>query len=316
MKTIYLNKQSAEKRPPTVATIGFFDGVHRGHQYLINHVRQVARESGLASTVITFDRHPRQVLRQNYQPQLLTTLSERLLLFSKTGIDQAVVLPFSREFAQLTAREFMEQVLSQQLNVKKLVIGYDNRFGHDRTATFDDYVAYGRQLGIEVIHNPAFTIDGIQVSSSVVRSFISEGEIALANRCLGYPYTIMGRVVDGFKEGRQLGFPTANIDPATVEQLIPARGVYAVKARVEQTVTLHPAMTNIGIRPTFHGQHESIETYIFQFQEDIYGKRLALSFIDRIREERKFNNVTLLVEQLKDDEKKVEQLFQQYQENE
>lgn len=316
MKTIFLNEPQHSPLPPTVATIGFFDGVHRGHRFLIDHVRHVAQASGLASTVITFDRHPRQVLQQDYQPRLLTTLSERLLLLSKTGIDQAVVVSFDRETAQLSARDFMQQVLRDRLHVVKLVIGYDNRFGHNRTEGFDDYVRYGQELGIEVIHNPAFTIDGIQVSSSVVRSFISEGEITLANRCLGYPYTIVGRVVSGFKEGRQMGYPTANIDPATVEQLLPPRGVYAVQARLEQTVTLHPAMTNIGTRPTFDGDRETIETFIFRFRDDIYGKRLALSFVERIREEKKFDNVTLLVQQLKDDEKQIEQLFQKYHENE
>jgi riboflavin kinase/FMN adenylyltransferase len=310
MKTIYLNDLQQASLPPTAATIGFFDGVHRGHRYLIDHVRQVARERGLVSTVITFDRHPRQVLQQGYQPQLLTTLSQRLLLLSKTGIDQTVVLPFSREMAQLSALQFMDTLLSHRLNVRALVIGYDNRFGHNRAEGFDDYVSYGQQLGIDVIHNPAFTIDGIQVSSSVVRSLIIEGEISLANQCLGYPYTLEGRITDGFHEGRRLGYPTANLDPKTVHQLVPARGVYATLARPNHTMTMRPAMTNIGLRPTFGGTRESIETNIFNFQEDLYGQQLHLSFIDRIRNEQRFENVTSLVEQLKEDEKKVKQLFQ------
>lgn len=309
MKTIYLNDPQQAPLPPTVATIGFFDGVHRGHRYLIDHVMQVAHERGLSSTVITFDRHPRQVLQQGYQPQLLTTLDQRLALLSKTGVDQTVVLPFTREMSQLSAREFMDKLLCRRINTKALVIGYDNRFGHNRAEGFDDYVRYGRELGVDVIHNPAFTLDGIKVSSSVVRSLIMEGEVALANRCLGYPYTLAGSVTSGYHEGRRMGFPTANLDLAGLSQLVPARGVYATMVRLEHSRTLRPAMTNIGLRPTFGGTKESVETYIFNFKENLYGKNILLSFVDKIRNEQKFENVTSLVEQLKEDEKKVKQIF-------
>lgn len=306
MKTIYLNGHT-EPLEPCVATIGFFDGVHRGHQYLISHVRQEAARSGLSSLVVTFDRHPRQVLRQDYQPELLSTLDTKLLLLSKTGVDATALLHFDTAMASLSARDFMAHVLRDRLNVRKLIIGYDNRFGHNRAEGFDDYVRYGRELGIEVIHNPAFVMGGVNISSSVVRAFVKEGEIELANRCLGYDYTIAGKVVGGHKEGRRLGFPTANLDTTSFGQLIPAGGVYAVKVRLEHSMAFRPAMMNIGTRPTFGGHTRSLEVYIFNFDENIYGRVLQVSFVSRIREERKFANVTQLVDQLKEDEKQVEQ---------
>lgn len=306
MKTIYLNDGTGPLEP-CVATIGFFDGVHLGHQYLISRVRQEAASAGLGSLVVTFDRHPRQVLRQDYQPELLSTLDTKLLLLSKTGVDTTALLHFDQELASLSAHDFMAHVLRDRLGVRKLIIGYDNRFGHNRSEGFDDYVRYGNELGIEVIHHPAFVMGSVNVSSSVVRAFVKEGEIELANRCLGYPYTIAGKVVDGRKEGRRIGFPTANLDTSSFGQLIPAGGVYAVKVRLEHSMAFRPAMMNIGTRPTFGGHTQSQEVYIFNFDEDIYGRVLQVSFVSRIREERKFANVTQLVEQLKEDEKQVEQ---------
>ena len=292
-----------------VATIGFFDGVHRGHQFLIRHLVETARQDGLASTVITFDEHPRKVLQSDYQPEMLSTLDSKLLLLSKTEVDNAVVLHFDRQMAALSAREFMQQVLHDHLNVKKLFIGYDHRFGHNRADTFDDYVRYGKEMGIEVIKNEAFQIDGINISSSVIRSFLKEGEIEMANRCLGYPYTIIGKVVNGYHEGRKLGFPTANLDMSHFGQLIPAPGVYAVNARMENTVVWKHGMMNIGTRPTFNGKGITLETHIFNFDGDIYDQLLLVSFVKRIRGEQKFDGPEELALQLKEDEETVLSLF-------
>ena len=292
-----------------VATIGFFDGVHRGHQFLIRHLVETARQDGLASTVITFDEHPRKVLQSDYQPEMLSTLDSKLLLLSKTEVDNAVVLHFDRQMAALSAREFMQQVLHDHLNVKKLFIGYDHRFGHNRADTFDDYVRYGKEMGIEVIKNEAFQIDGVNISSSVIRSFLKEGEIEMANQCLGYPYTIIGKVVNGYHEGRKLGFPTANLDISHFGQLIPAPGVYAVKARMENTVVWKHGMMNIGTRPTFNGKGITLETHIFNFDGDIYDQLLLVSFVKRIRGEQKFDGPEELALQLKEDEETVLSLF-------
>ena len=204
MNTIHYN--DIVQLPPCVATIGFFDGVHRGHQFLIHHLVEMARKEGLQSTVITFDAHPRKVLQADYQPEMLSTLDSKLLLLSKTEVDNAVVLHFDKAMAAMSAREFMQQVLHDHLNVRKLFIGYDHRFGHNREETFEDYVRYGKEMGIEVIRNEAFQIDGINISSSVIRSFLKEGEVEMAAQCLGFPYTLIGKVVNGFHEGRKLGF--------------------------------------------------------------------------------------------------------------
>ena len=318
MKTVYYNMNDRLKAAAApdgmqlqacVATIGFFDGVHRGHQFLIRHLVETARQDGLASTVITFDEHPRKVLQSDYQPEMLSTLDSKLLLLSKTEVDNAVVLHFDRQMAALSAREFMQQVLHDHLNVKKLFIGYDHRFGHNRADTFDDYVRYGKEMGIEVIKNEAFQIDGVNISSSVIRSFLKEGEIEMANQCLGYPYTIIGKVVNGYHEGRKLGFPTANLDMSHFGQLIPAPGVYAVNARMENTVVWKHGMMNIGTRPTFNGKGITLETHIFNFDGDIYDQLLLVSFVKRIRGEQKFDGPEELALQLKEDEETVLSLF-------
>ncbi len=310
MNTIYYDNKEAMTEP-CVATIGFFDGVHRGHQFLISHLVETARQDGMPAVVITFDEHPRKVLQSDYQPEMLSTLDSKLLLLSKTEVDDAVVLHFTREMAAMSAREFMQQVLHDHLHVKKLFIGYDHRFGHNREETFDDYVCYGKEMGIEVIKNQAYSMNGINISSSVIRSFLKEGEVDMANQCLGYPYTIIGKVVNGYHEGRKLGFPTANLDLSHFGQMIPAPGVYAVKARLEGTVVWKQGMMNIGTRPTFDGKQLTLETHIFNFEGDIYDQLLLVSFVKRIRGERKFESPEELAAQLKEDEQMIINLFEE-----
>ena len=310
MNTIYYDNKEAMTEP-CVATIGFFDGVHRGHQFLISHLVETARQDGMPAVVITFDEHPRKVLQSDYQPEMLSTLDSKLLLLSKTEVDDAVVLHFTREMAAMSAREFMQQVLHDHLHVKKLFIGYDHRFGHNREETFDDYVRYGKEIGIEVIKNQAYSMNGINISSSVIRSFLKEGEVDMANQCLGYPYTIIGKVVNGYHEGRKLGFPTANLDLSHFGQMIPAPGVYAVKARLEGTVVWKQGMMNIGTRPTFDGKQLTLETHIFNFEGDIYDQLLLVSFVKRIRGERKFESPEELAAQLKEDEQMIINLFEE-----
>lgn len=315
METIYLDKVSGAL-PPCVATIGFFDGVHRGHQYLIRQMADEARARGLRSVVITFDRHPRQVLQSEWQPRLLSTLASKLLMLSKTRVDATVVVPFTKALARLSARAFMQKVLRDRLGVRALVIGYDNRFGHNRKEGFDDYVRYGEELGISVQHAKPLVIDGVNVSSSVIREYVREGNIGMANLCLGYPYTIVGKVVPGVQEGRRLGFPTANLDISAFGQLVPADGVYAIGARLERSVTVRPGMMNVGTRPTFEGHERTLEAHIFQFKDDIYDSLLLVSFHERVRGERKFDSPEALREQLQLDKAQIEKLFENYKENE
>ena len=310
MNTIYLNSDnSLNETMPCVATVGFFDGVHRGHTYLINRVVEEAKAMGLLSVVITFDKHPREVLNHDFKPELLCTLDSKLLLLSRTGIDQVVVLPFDEKMARMSAYDFMQTILKVRLNVRKLVVGYDNRFGYRCLEGIDDYIRYGREMDMEVVRNQNFVLNDINVSSSVIRNYIRQGEIQLANQCLGYPYTIAGIVKGGKQEGRKIGFPTANLDTSDFGQLIPAPGVYAVKARLMQSVATKPAMMNIGNRPTFGGTHLSIETHIFNFDEDIYGQLLLVSVMYRIREEQKFDSVEDLQRQLREDRELILQQF-------
>ena len=295
---------------PSVATIGFFDGVHRGHRFLINNVVKEAASRGLQSTVVTFDRHPRQVLGSDFQPRLLSTNEEKMLLLSKTGVERCVMLPFSEQMAQMTACDFMKKILRDRLGVQVLIIGYDNRFGHNRSEGFDDYVRYGREMGIEVMSAQSFLLHGINVSSSVIRSFLQEGEIEMAENCLGYPYFFTGKVVKGFRVGHELGFPTANIEQDNMLKMIPSPGVYAVKVRIEGTVELKHAMMNIGTRPTFNGTQQTLEVHILNFNDDIYGKMISVAFVHKLRNERQFLSKEALSEQLVKDAQMVEEQFE------
>ena len=295
---------------PSVATIGFFDGVHRGHRFLINNVVKEAASRGLLSTVVTFDRHPRQVLGSDFQPRLLSTNEEKMLLLSKTGVERCVMLPFSEQMAQMTACDFMKKILRDRLGVQVLIIGYDNRFGHNRSEGFDDYVHYGREMGIEVMSAQSFLLHGINVSSSVIRSFLQEGEIEMAENCLGYPYFFTGKVVKGFRVGHELGFPTANIEQDNMLKMIPSPGVYAVKVRIEGTVELKHAMMNIGTRPTFNGTQQTLEVHILNFNDDIYGKMISVAFVHKLRNERQFASKEALSEQLVKDAQMVEEQFE------
>lgn len=287
---------------PCVATVGFFDGVHRGHRFLIRQVIDTARRQGARSAVVTFDRHPREVLHSDYRPQMLSTLDEKIALLGETGVDNCVVLPFTGLLASLTARDFMEHVLRDSLGVKTLIAGYDNRFGHNRSDGFDDYVRYGRELGIGVERALPFTLNDVNVSSSVIRSFLQEGEVSMAALCLGYKYTLTGRVVDGEHVGRNIGFPTANLQPDDSHKLIPAAGVYAVQVALPGREELLPGMMNIGTRPTFDGSEQTLETNIFDFHESLYGERIGVSFVSRLRSEKKFRNGYELAAQLRKDE--------------
>lgn len=295
--------------PELVATIGFFDGVHRGHRFLIDRVIEEAQRSGMSSAVITFDRHPREVLQTDYQPDLLSTLDEKLLLLSKTHVDNTVVLHFDASLAALTAHDFMRDVLQGELKVRKLIIGYDNRFGHNRSEGFDDYVRYGKELGIEVICADAFLPDDVRVSSSVIRTCLREGRVEEANRLLGYDYTIESRIVSGYQNGRKMGFPTANLDVTRCQQLLPASGVYAVLVRLKDSVGWKRGMMNIGHRPTFNGTTTSMEVNLFNFSGDLYGQELLVSFISKIRDERKFDSIDALAEQLQHDKVQINKLF-------
>ena len=285
----------------TVCTIGFFDGVHRGHRHLINQVLEVAHSQGLESLVVTFAQQPRRVLNalntdcsQQTVNTLLTTTEEKIMLLKQAGIDHCEVMEFTPELASFTARAFM-QLLKKQYGVAALVIGYDHRFGHNRSEGFDDYVRYGQELGINVILATEYPA----VSSSKIRELLLEGNLLVANNCLGYYYRLQGLVVSGFHVGHSIGFPTANL-LMNQEKLIPANGVYAVYVTMNDK--RYQGMLNIGTRPTMdNGNARSVEVHIFDFHENIYNQMLGLELVKHTRGEVKFATKEQLVLQLKQD---------------
>ena len=287
-----------------VATIGMFDGVHWGHQFVLHQVVAMAHERGLQPMAITFDHSPRC-------EQVLTPLDEKLLLLSQTGIERVEVLPFTDELKRMTARQFMQQILKERYCVKVLLTGYDNRFGHNREEGFDDYVRYGRELGIEVRCLPPAPSRQKEdhVSSSYIRQLLTEGRVTEAVEALGHPYTLKGRVTHGEHVGTGLGYPTANILPDDPCQLLPATGVYAVTVRIEDSKEDRHAMMNIGHRPTFDGQRQTLEVHILQLHGDLYGQRLRVSFVCRLRDEQRFDGIDALKAQLQRDAAQAEAIL-------
>ncbi len=273
-----------------------FDGVHRGHRFVLQQVIATAQERGLQSMAITFDHSPRR-------EQILTPLNEKLALLAQTGIEHVEMLPFTEELRNMTARQFMQQVLRERCHVEVLLTGYDNRFGHNREEGFDDYVRYGRELGIDV---QALPQEG-DVSSSLIRQLLTEGRVADAANGLGHPYTIVGRVTHGQHVGTGLGYPTANIVPDDARQLVPAAGVYAVTVRIDDSHDEHHAMMNIGRRPTFNGRQQTLEVHILQLSGDLYGHRLRVAFVDRLRDEQRFDSIESLQAQLRYDAQQAEE---------
>ena len=298
--------------PECAATIGVFDGVHAGHRQVIRQMMDDAQQHGYKSMVITFDKLPQQLFVPGFQPQLITTLDEKIQLLEELGIDYLVVLPFDMQIAQLTAREFMTQILHEHLNVKALCIGYDNQFGRGRMETFDDYVEYGKALGMRVFKAIEVQFEGfdVPVSSSLIRHMIAEeGKVFETSQMLKHYYKFTGSVVAGEHIGTGLGYPTANVVPDNAEKLIPADGVYAVWASIEGGEPMQ-AMMNIGKRPTFDGKQRTLEVHIFDFEGDLYGKQIAVSFAHIVRYERYFSSAEELKRQIKKDEVSIKELFE------
>ncbi len=272
-----------------VATIGFFDGVHCGHRFLISQVMAQAAVEGLGSMVVTMDCHPRTVVDTDYVPQLLTTNEERLALLRETGIEHVEVMRFDRAMSMMSARDFMHTILKERLHVCTLLMGYDHSFGHGG-GTREQYEQWGAECGIKVI--VAQELADTYSSSSAIRKMLQEGNVAEAARLLGHPYLLTGRVEGGHRVGRTLGFPTANLH-IEQEKIIPTTGVYAVQTNLGRGIM------NIGRRPTLdNGKDLSIEVHILDYEGDLYGQALQLQFIARLRQERKFQSVDMLREQI------------------
>ena len=290
------------------ATIGFFDGVHRGHQYVINRLRTDAENHGLRSMVITFAQHPRQVLQKDFIPKLLTPAPRKIELLEQTGVDKVTALDFTLDMARMTAWEFME-MMEHNLGVSRLLIGYDNRFGHNRNEGFEDYVRHGKEIGIDVVCNDELPTDGQSISSSLIRRQLADGDIKNANASLGYRYFFPGIVVHGKGEGRKIGFPTANMQ-VDEQQLIPRRGVYAVEVSIDGYEQPFMGMMNIGTRPTYGEFSQTVEVNILDFDADIYDRSISVAIIDRLRDECRFESIEALKEQLAADKKQIRNIFE------
>ena len=299
---VYRGIDSLLPLPYAVVTSGTFDGVHLGHQTILKRLNEVARaHPDGQSVVMTYWPHPRTVVSNDSQDlRLLSTLEEKIELLQQAGVDHLVVIPFTRTFSQLTSGEFIKQVLIDGLGTKKLVIGYDHRFGRDRQGGFDYIQAHQAEYGFEVEEIPRQDIEAVGISSSKIRTALNEGNIDAATRFLGRPYSLTGTIVKGRQLGRAIGFPTANLQVDDAIKLIPANGVYAVD--VIQSGETYGGMLNIGFRPTVAGEHQTIETFIFDFSKDIYGEQMTLQFRAFLRPEQKFTGLPALMEQLQKDE--------------
>jgi len=288
----YNNKKS-------VVTIGTFDGVHIGHKKILERIIFNAKELNCESVVLTFFPHPRMVLQDNSVVQLLNTVNEKTLLLEKTGIDNLIIHPFNQEFSRLTAEEFVKEILVNQLNIRKIIIGYDHRFGRNRTANINDLIVFGKEYGFEVEQISAQEINDNAVSSTKIRNAILEGNINLAINYLGYNYFFSGIVVKGKQLGRTIGFPTANIKINEDYKLIPKNGVYIVKSNYDKKTIF--GLMNIGTRPTVDGTNQTIEVFFLDFDKTIYDETLTIEIIEFIREEQKFDSLNDLKNQINED---------------
>lgn len=304
---------SAYDLGPAAVTIGFFDGVHAGHRALLRALKFQAEPRKLPAVVITFARHPREILHASYVPKLLTTKSERLELLERNGVDACIMLDPDREFFEKTSTTFVREELSAKLQTKLLVIGYDHHFGSDRENGYEHYCKLGEKYGFEVFREPAYEIGGEKISSSFMRRLLEEGDLARFRKYADYDFFISGTVVSGRKVGHSMGFPTANIAISDVRKFIPRYGVYAVKVKIEGDGRVYDGMLNIGNRPTFTGISASnacsIEVHILDFNQNIYKKGITVYFKEFLRSETKFESPERLSQQLRQDAEDVRSFF-------
>lgn len=283
----------------TIITIGTFDGVHLGHQKILKKLNIEAENNGLESSVLTFFPHPRTVLNPNFSLKLINTIEERISLFKKSKIDNLIVHPFTKEFSELDSEDYVKNILVDQLKAKIVLIGYDHKFGKNRTADINNLKEYGIKYNFEVIEIKAEEINDIAISSTKIRNSIEEGDIQLTNSYLGYEFSFFGKVVKGNSIGKTLGFPTANIKIGTDLKLIPKNGVYLISTIINQKIIF--GMMNIGIKPTTNENTKSIEVNLFDFNQDLYDTNITIYIKQFLREEIKFDSLNELKLQIEKD---------------
>lgn len=294
---IYRNISEAKNIVRSIVTTGTFDGVHLGHLQVINHLKEAAQKNQGETVILTFNPHPRLILNPDDKSlRLLNTIEEKTGLLEKAGIQHLIIHPFSREFSLLSSTDFVKNILVGQIHTHKLVIGYDHHFGKNREGSFEHLQQNAHIYGFEVEEIPAKDIDNVGISSTRIRKAIELGDLQTANKYLGYEYFISGTVVKGRQLGRSLGYPTANIEVYDRNKLIPADGIYAVKVIIEQKE--YSGMMSIGLNPTVDGKNRTVEVNIFDFDKDIYGEHIRVSFFEKLRNEVKFGSLEELKEQL------------------
>ena len=297
---IFNSIQSFQSNQKTIVTIGTFDGVHMGHKKILERISKRAIAMNCESLALTFFPHPRMVLQHDTSIKLLNTLEEKIKLLEQLGLDNLIIHPFDKEFSQLSAEDFVKKILVDQLHVQKIVIGYDHRFGRNRTADISDLIQFGLKYNFEIEEISAEEINDIAVSSTKIRNALMDGEIETAADYLGYRYSLTGKVVKGKQLGRTIGFPTANIEVDETYKLIPKNGVYIVSSVLENQLVY--GIMNIGNRPTLNGESQTIEVHFLHFNQDLYDQNIEIVFIKYIREEVKFNSLEDLKKQISKDQ--------------
>lgn len=296
---VYRNISDFKKLKNAVVTIGTFDGVHIGHQKIIGRLVEEARKIEGESVILTFFPHPRMILHpEDESLRLLNTIPEKTELIEALGVDHLIITPFTRDFSNLSPENYIEEILIEKIGTKKIIIGYDHRFGKDRKGDFTLLQQYATVFGYEIEEIPEQDIHEVVVSSTKIREAIQKGDVSTASDFLGYPYRLQGKVIKGDQIGRKMGFPTANLYIEETYKLIPSDGIYAVKAQLQNKGPLLKGMAYIGNRPTIDGMNRSIEINIFDFHEEIYGQYLKVEFLHFIRGDMKFNDLHQLQQQI------------------
>ncbi|MCK5704448.1 MAG: bifunctional riboflavin kinase/FAD synthetase [Cyclobacteriaceae bacterium] len=307
---IYNGLDEFKKLDFAIVTSGTFDGVHFGHQKILERLHEITKKNGGESVLLTYWPHPRLVLFPDQELYLLSSIEEKSELLSQKHVDHLVIIPFTKEFSSLSSEEFIKDILVNKLGTKKLVIGYDHKFGKNRSGSFEELKKDGPIYGFEVEEIPKQMVDNKAVSSTKIRKALFEGRVEIANEYLGRPFCVHGKVIEGDKIGRTLDFPTANIEVGFNYKLIPAEGIYAVKIKINHTY--FKGMLNIGFRPTFGGIQKRIEVNIFNFDQNIYGEEIVVEFYRKIRSEIKFENLGALKSQLQSDKTNAQQILKNH----